>query len=170
MRFEWDENKRLSNIRKHGIDFADVPSIFELDTVTVLDDRFEYGEARYQTLGLLKARVILVVHTESETVIRLYPHERQTNMKKKPTSKKSQTDFARLDKMKDEDIDYSDAPAITPEMFAKSIVRRGLKPRTKTQLTLRVDSDVLEWYKKQGHGYQTKINLLLRAYMQEHQR
>ena len=93
-----------------------------------------------------------------------------TDMKKKPTSKKSQTDFSGLDKMKDEDIDYSDAPAITPEMFAKSIVRRGLKPRTKTQLTLRVDTDVLEWYKKQGRGYQTKINLLLRAYMQEHQR
>ena len=71
MRFEGDENKRLSNIRKHGIDFADVPSIFELDTVTVLDDSFEYGEACYQTLGLLKARVILVVHTESETVIRI---------------------------------------------------------------------------------------------------
>jgi uncharacterized protein (DUF4415 family) len=90
-------------------------------------------------------------------------------MKKKPTSVKSRTDFARFDKIKDKDIDLSDAPEITPEMFAKAIVRRGLKPRTKTQLTLRVDSDVLEWY-KQGRGYQTKINLLLRAYMQEHQR
>jgi uncharacterized protein (DUF4415 family) len=91
-------------------------------------------------------------------------------MKRKSTSVKSQTDFARLDKMKDEDIDFSDAPEITPEKFAKAIVRRGLKPRTKTQVTLRVDTDVLEWYKKQGRGYQTKINLLLRAYMQEHQR
>jgi uncharacterized protein (DUF4415 family) len=72
--------------------------------------------------------------------------------------------------MKDEDIDLSDAPEITPQMFAKAIVRRGLKPRTKTQLTLRVDTDVLEWYKKQGRGYQTRINQLLRAYMQEHQR
>ncbi len=71
MQFEWDENKRLINIRKHGIDFADVPPIFELDTVTVIDDRFEYGETRYQTLGLLKAHVIMVVHTESETVIRI---------------------------------------------------------------------------------------------------
>jgi len=71
MRFEWDEKKRLTNIRKHGIDFADVPSIFELDTVTVIDDRFEYGETRYQTLGLLKTRIIMVVHTESETVIRI---------------------------------------------------------------------------------------------------
>jgi uncharacterized protein (DUF4415 family) len=91
-------------------------------------------------------------------------------MKKKLISEKSQTDFERLDKMTDEEIDYSDAPAITPEMFAKAIVRRGLKPRTKTQITLRVDSEVLEWFKQQGQGYQTKINLLMRAYMQEHQR
>jgi uncharacterized protein (DUF4415 family) len=72
--------------------------------------------------------------------------------------------------MKDEDIDYSDAPEITPEMFAKAIVRRGLKPRVKKQITLRVDDDVLAWFKKQGSGYQTKINLLLRAYMNEHVR
>jgi len=91
-------------------------------------------------------------------------------MKKKPISPKSQTDFARLDKMKDEDIDYSDAPEITPAMFAKAIVRRGLKPRVKKQVTLRMDGDVLEWFKKQGSGYQTKINLLLRAYMDEHVR
>ena len=91
-------------------------------------------------------------------------------MKKKLISPKSQTDFARLDKMKDKDIDYSDAPEITPEMFAKAVVRRGLKPRTKKQVTLRMDSDVLDWFKKQGSGYQTKINLLLRAYMEEHGR
>jgi len=90
-------------------------------------------------------------------------------MKKKPTSSKSQTDFARLDRMQDKDIDFSDAPEITPAMFAKAIVRRGLKPRTKRQLTLRLDSDVLEWFKKQGRGYQTRINVLLRAYMDEHQ-
>jgi uncharacterized DUF497 family protein len=71
MRFEWDEQKRLANIKKHGIDFVDVPAIFKNDIVTVIDDRFDYGETRYQTLGLLRTRVIMVVHTESETVIRL---------------------------------------------------------------------------------------------------
>jgi hypothetical protein len=71
MKFEWDENKRLSNIEKHGIDFVDVPAMFNNDVVTVIDDRFDYGETRYQTLGLLKSRVIMVVHTESETVIRI---------------------------------------------------------------------------------------------------
>jgi uncharacterized protein (DUF4415 family) len=89
-------------------------------------------------------------------------------MKKKVTLNKSQTDFTRLDAMQDQDIDLVEAPEITPEMFAKAIVRRGLKPRTKKQLTLRVDSDVLDWFKRQGRGYQTRINALLRAYMEEH--
>jgi len=95
-------------------------------------------------------------------------------MRKKSTSKNSQigeTDLKRLDRMKEEDIDLSDIPEITPEMFARGIVRRNLKPvPPKKQLTLRVDSDVVDWYKKQGPGYQTRINSLLRAYMKEHRR
>jgi uncharacterized protein (DUF4415 family) len=56
-------------------------------------------------------------------------------------------------------------------MFAWAVIRRALKPVPRIgQLTIRVDSDVLEWYKKQGPGYQTRINALLRAYMQEHPR
>jgi uncharacterized DUF497 family protein len=78
MRFEWDEAKRLANLHKHGIDFADVPKIFERDTVTVIDDRFEYDETRYLTLGLLKSRVILVVHTESEDAIRIISARKAT--------------------------------------------------------------------------------------------
>jgi uncharacterized protein (DUF4415 family) len=73
--------------------------------------------------------------------------------------------------MKDEDIDLSDIPEVTAEMFARGIVRRGLKPVIrKKQLTLRVDGDVVEWYQKQGPGYQTRINSLLRAYMEEHRK
>ncbi|HLO32182.1 MAG TPA: BrnT family toxin [Anaerolineales bacterium] len=83
MRFEWDENKRLTNIKKHGIDFIDVPAIFEFDTVTVIDDRYEYEETRYQTLGLLKSRVILVVHTESETLIRIISARKATKYEEK---------------------------------------------------------------------------------------
>jgi uncharacterized protein (DUF4415 family) len=73
--------------------------------------------------------------------------------------------------MKDEDIDLSEIPEITPEMFARAVRRRNFEviPRKK-QLTLRIDSDVVEWYQKQGPGYQTRINSLLRAYMKEHQR
>jgi uncharacterized protein (DUF4415 family) len=92
-------------------------------------------------------------------------------MRKTSTSGKSKTDWKRLDSMKDEDIDFSDIPEVTAEMFARGIVRRGLKPVIrKEQLTLRIDSDVVKWYRKQGPGYQTRINSLLRAYMEEHTR
>jgi uncharacterized protein (DUF4415 family) len=89
-------------------------------------------------------------------------------MKKPATSKKSQTDWKRVGVLKDDKIDFSDTPELTPEMFARAVVRRGLKPVVrKEQLTIRIDSDVLEWYREQGPGYQTRINALLRAYMEE---
>jgi uncharacterized protein (DUF4415 family) len=92
-------------------------------------------------------------------------------MKKPTTLRKSETDWKRIDAMKDEDIDLSDNPEVPAEMFAHGILRRGLEPvPRKKQLTLRVDSDVVAWYRKQGSGYQTKINALLRAYMEAHQR
>ncbi len=61
----------------------DVPAIFKFETVTVIDDRFEYEEVRYQTLGLLKSHVILVVHTESETVIRIISARKATKYEEK---------------------------------------------------------------------------------------
>ena len=76
----------------------------------------------------------------------------------------------RLDAMTDEDIDYSEIPPLTPEMFAKAIVHKGLKPVTrKAQITLRVDAEVLEWFKRQGKGYQTQINAILKAYKEAHE-
>lgn len=89
-------------------------------------------------------------------------------MKKPVTSRKSRADWKRVDALKDGKIDFSDAAELTPEMFARAVVRRGLKPvARKKLLTLRIDSDVVEWYRSQGSGYQTRINALLRAYMEE---
>lgn len=85
-------------------------------------------------------------------------------------SKESLTDWERFDALQDEDIDLSDAPEITPELFAKAVVRRGLKPPpSKQQITIRLDEDVLGWFRAQGEGYQVRINSLLRAYMEAHQ-
>jgi uncharacterized protein (DUF4415 family) len=83
-------------------------------------------------------------------------------------SKASKTDLKRIDALRDGDIDLSDIPEVTPEMFAKAVVRRGLgaEPR-KEQVTLRMDADVLKWFRSLGRGYQTRINALLRAYMAE---
>lgn len=88
-------------------------------------------------------------------------------MSKKSISQRSTTDWAKVDALKDEDIDLTDDPEATYEMFAKAVVRKGLKPLpAKQQITLRLDEDVLTWFKQQGKGYQTRINQLLRAYME----
>lgn len=70
--------------------------------------------------------------------------------------------------MRDEDIDFSDIPRATAEQFAKAIVRRGglTGPTPKAQITLRLDADVLKWFRSRGKGYQTRINSLLRAFME----
>jgi uncharacterized protein (DUF4415 family) len=62
-----------------------------------------------------------------------------------------------------------DAPEWTPEMFARAVARKGLKPiPRKALLSLRIDADVIEWFRAQGAGYQSRMNALLRAYMEAH--
>ena len=86
-------------------------------------------------------------------------------MNRRSTSK---TDWDRIDALTDDDIDLSDIAELTPEVFAKAVVRQGLLPIVpKQQITLRVDSDVVTWFRRLGKGYQTQINALLRAYMIE---
>ncbi len=64
-------------------------------------------------------------------------------MKRSATSRKSRTDWKRVDALKDEKIDFSDTQELTPQMFARAVVRRGLKPvPRKEQLTIRVDSEL----------------------------
>ena len=78
MNFEWDDSKRQTNIRKHGIDFSDAKKIFDYDTVTIEDNRFNYGEQRFICIGLLNGRVIVVVYTEKENTIRIISARKAT--------------------------------------------------------------------------------------------
>jgi len=72
--------------------------------------------------------------------------------------------------MEDRDIDRSDLPEIEPRAFARALVRKGLQPvRPKEQLTLRIDAEVLAWFRSQGKGYQSKMNAILKAYKEAHQ-
>ncbi len=80
-------------------------------------------------------------------------------------SKKSiKSDLPRIDALKDEDIDYSEIPDLSTlgeEFWSKAIVNRA---EPKAQVTIRMDREVLDWFKGQGKGYQTRINAVLRAY------
>lgn len=80
-------------------------------------------------------------------------------------NKASKTDWKRLAEMEDSDIDTSDIPELDDAFFQKAEV----KVPPKQPVTLRLDTDVLTWFKSQGPGYQTRINKLLRRYMESRQ-
>jgi uncharacterized DUF497 family protein len=71
VRLEWDEAKRRENLRKHGIDFVGAEGLFTGLTVTIEDDRFDYGERRFVTFGVLDRRIVAVTHTERKRAIRI---------------------------------------------------------------------------------------------------
>lgn len=72
MKFEWDEKKCQTNINRHGFDFYDVTGIFDNpDALTILDDRFDYGETRFLTFGFLDNVLVSIVHTENDEIIRI---------------------------------------------------------------------------------------------------
>jgi hypothetical protein len=77
--FRWDEAKRRANLRKHGIDFLDVPPVFDGPTATIEDDRFDYSERRLVTFGLLGGQVVAITHTEDEDTIRIISARKATN-------------------------------------------------------------------------------------------
>ena len=103
-------------------------------------------------------------------IYELYLFGKRLNTKKGIIMQQSQTNWKKIDSMEDKDINLSELPEVSPEQFAKAVVRKGLKPvQGKTQITLRLDTDVLNWFKAQGQGYQTNINALLKAYKDANQ-
>lgn len=78
---------------------------------------------------------------------------------------KSKTDWARLKSGEGEQQPTPDHPEANVKHIVRGLVRKGLKPLpAKASISLRVDQDVLEWFKAQGAGYQTRINTVLRAF------
>jgi uncharacterized DUF497 family protein len=71
MRFTWSDAKRKLNLEQHGFDFVDAPRVFDGPTYTYEDDRFDYSEQRFVTLGILDEFVVSIVHTETSRVIRI---------------------------------------------------------------------------------------------------
>lgn len=88
-------------------------------------------------------------------------------MSKVNLKRKSKTDWNRVDALDDQAIDYSETPELDNAFFEKAVLKM---PEPKTLVTIRLDRDILEWFKKQGPKYQTRINALLRAYVEAKKR
>jgi uncharacterized protein (DUF4415 family) len=80
-------------------------------------------------------------------------------------NKRSKTNWKQLTEMKEKNIDTSDIPELDDDFFRLA----NIKVPAKQPVTLRLDTDVLIWFKSQGQGYQTRINKLLRSYMENQQ-
>ena len=78
MRFTWKEVKRKSNLKTHGLDFLDASKVFEGPTFTFEDDRFNYAEQRFVTLGLLNGLPVSMVHTETADCIHVISFRKAT--------------------------------------------------------------------------------------------
>ncbi len=83
-------------------------------------------------------------------------------MNNKSILSKSETDWARLDAMTDSDIDLSDCPEVTPDMFTGAVLRRSINNRAKVTVT--IDRDVLEWFQAQGDRADLQMALALKIY------
>ena len=104
--------------------------------------------------------------TASNTEIQATPRSaRPQTAKRKSTSVKSKTDWARLKANSASAAPSEQHPEAEVAHIVRGAVRRGLAPPpSKASISLRVDQDVLEWFKTQGPGYQTRINTVLRAF------
>ncbi len=77
-------------------------------------------------------------------------------------STSSKTNYKRINKLSDKDIDYSDIPETDEEFWSDAEI---LFPTKKTHVSIRLDDDIISWFKQFGKGYQTKINSVLKSYI-----
>ena len=87
-------------------------------------------------------------------------------MKRKSSLPKSKTNFRQLRSLKGQNVKLNAAhPEIDLNHVVKGIVRHGLKViPPKASISLRIDADVLDWFKSNGAGYQSRMNAVLRAF------
>ena len=86
-------------------------------------------------------------------------------MNAKPSKKQSKTNWRKLQTQTDSEIDTTEIPELDLDFFKSADL---CMPSKKASITVRLDSDVLEWFREQGKGSQTRMNAVLRTYMEAH--
>jgi uncharacterized protein (DUF4415 family) len=181
VRFSWDPRKSEANLAARGFDFEFAGVIFEGPTLEKADDRKDYGERRVLAIGLAHGLHLTVAYTDRhapdrEIERRIISARRSIAVSAKRMAKPSpradapkrgRADLARLRRMGEQEIERTSPPELTdlPEDFwaDAEVVVAPLKQA----ISLRVDQDVLNWFREQGPRYQTRINAVLRAYVSQ---
>ena len=169
MLFEWDEAKRLKNIEKHKIDFADAVKIFKYFVHTVQDTRADYGENRYVSTGLLDDPEITVIYTPRNGKRRIISARRARLQERKryhEEALKMGTDFEALRAMTDDDIDCSDIPELTDDYF-DSVETLWETPETEG-IYLSLNRKALDYFRNTGKGYLNRLNSVMNTLLRDY--
>jgi uncharacterized protein (DUF4415 family) len=174
----WDARKSDRNLRERGFDFEFATQIFDSPTLERTDARRDYGEQRVIALGRaqgipLTASIPIGLGPLATSIDESFQPARVTAVSVKPTKKPSRSsrvlrgraDLAKLRRMSDSTIratSPSELAELPDDFWAEASV---VEPTTKKPISLRVDADVLDWFKTQGPRYQSRINAVLRSYM-----
>lgn len=137
-------------------------AIWDNFTVTREDIREAYGEATLVTFGILDGEIVVLAHTDSDDDMHIISLRRAENMKRAITLKPQKTTSRKV-------VDR-DNPPWSEEMLGPPVMRRGRglqKAPTKVSTTLRLDADVLAFFRALGPGYQTRMNDALRKVKDE---
>lgn len=160
MGFEWDERKREANIQSHGVDFVRAAKMFVNPVLERIDDREDYGEKRLIALGHWKNTLWSRFTRGVVKTAGLFRRGKQVKMKEKHILKQSMDEIM---EMKDRTRpDAPESPLLDTDFWKEANVVRPEGP--KKQITVRLDADMVEWFKRQGRGYQTRMNAVLRSY------
>jgi hypothetical protein len=90
--YEWDDTKNRDNLSKHGLSFDDAETVFAGPCVTFEDTRFDYGEPRFITLGLLDGRVVVIAHTQRSGATRVISMRKGNSREEKAYTERLETD------------------------------------------------------------------------------
>jgi uncharacterized protein len=187
MGFEWEEGKRRKVLAERGIDLRDMIALF--DGRPVVSFATPRGaEARWTTVGLIEGRFFAVVWTRRDDNTRLIT-ARGRGMAKKGTtvgsvadgtdaklSRGGRTDWARVDATTQEEVERQiagDPDLAVPVDWEKTLVRGlpfPLPKENKQPVTIRLDPQIVEHFKRSGRGWQSRINAVLRSYVESTRR
>lgn len=154
MRFEWDEAKSETNLDERGFDFAFASLIFDGLTVEVEDRRRDYGEPR--VVAALSQRAGAAVMSERST-------RKRTPESRRPS--RGRADLSRLRRVTDAEIRRTSPPELTDLPADFWIEAEVVAPTPKRAVSIRLDEDVLDWFRRSGPRYQTRMNAVLRMYV-----
>jgi len=167
LEFEWDEEKAKSNLDKHRVSFLTAAEMFSNAILERVDDREDYGEVRFIALGRVDADVYRVVFTgAARTSYGLSAPRKRAGMKEKSTIVRRSLSQIRTMRERGEDKTSPDAPeaeSLGAEFWNRA---RVVMPGEKTSVHLRLDTDVVKWFKARGKGHLTRMNAVLKAYVE----